>query len=249
MHTKTLTAAFVLTLGFSHAALADAYFAEHDFEPGSWSEATPFWAKQPTVGETFSATSARFQAGNPANNFMVTQYMIDVPQDVVNFAAAPAFMTGWTYDPGTEGTIESISARVTTIPVIPNGPGNHTTMRLYLYQSGHIYINHGSSDWLEFELHDDSITLSFDNVTEGGFFEIVPNSKMDGLSHPDFAGDQIQFAIGYFLHSGQLEGLGTVGRAGGFDDAIVRISSVPEPGSLVLLSLGGLALSLRRMMR
>lgn len=254
MHTKTLTAAavttaFVLTLSFANTVMADTVFAEQNFAPSDWTAETPFWLFQPNNGETFTATSSRFMTGNPTNSFMVTQFMIDIPNFTVNFAMAPILMNDWTYDPGAEGPIDSISAGVVTLPVAPEVIGNFGTIRLYVVQSGHIYASEDMGSMQGHALHDPAQWRTFDNATAEDFFEIIPNNDSDFNSHPDFAGDEMQFGFGYQLHSTFLSGKGQVARVAGFDDAQVWIHSIPEPGSLVLMGLGGLALSLRRMMR
>jgi hypothetical protein len=249
LNTRT-TPLLTMLLGMLAAgapALADSFvFSETNFDPGTWSAGSAHWMFSPDDGEQFSATSDRFQAGNPTNKFMITQFMIDVPGGAFNVALAPVFMTGWTHDPGTQGAIDTIAASVRTLPVSSIDTGNFGGPRLFIYQDGQSYVSTASGPWVGFTFDEPETVRNFSGYTATEFVEVTPNTGLDLNSHPDFAGAPMEFAFGMQLTSTGLSGVGETTRAVGWDDLSVRIQTVPEPASLMLLALSGAVLLRRR---
>lgn len=248
-HRNTVLAGALLALAAAQAhAGPSIIFTEGDFEPGSWSAMTPFWTFSPGA-ETVNVTSDRFSGGNPVNNFMVSQYMMNIPQGAFNVIHAPIVMNGWTHDPATDGALSSIAASMFTFPVV-SAPtdGDYGGPRLYIMQGESIYMSTGneSGGWIGFEFADPAQVRNFSGFTSEDFIEILPEQGLDQDSHPDFAGESMQFAFGLQLTSTNLGGLGTVTRAIGWDDVSLRLQVVPAPGAASLLLCAGLVGMRRR---
>lgn len=221
-------------------------FSETDFEPGSWSAMTPFWSGVPDNGETATVTSDRFSGGNPVNHFMLQQYMMNIPGGF-NVIHAPIVMNGWTHDPAVDGAITSVAASVFTFPVT-SAPDLTSvgSPRLYIMQGGRIFMSGAQNDWTGFEFDDPAQVRNFSGFTSTEFFEIIPETGLDLNSHPNFAGEAMQFAFGVQLTTTGQSGLGTVTSAIGWDNLSLRLQVVPAPGAVSLLMGAGLVGMRRR---
>lgn len=241
------TAALAVASGTALAG-PSILFNEGDFEPGSWSAMTPFWSSTVDSGETGSVTSDRFTGGNPANHFMLQQYVMNIPQGAFNVIHAPIVMDGWTHDPAVDGALSSVAASVFTFPATTapdllsfGGP------RLYILQGGAVYMSTaGGNGWEGFEFDDPAQVRNFSGFTSTEFIEVIPDTGLDLDSHPDFAGEAMQFAFGVQLTSTGFNGLGTVTSAIGWDNLSLRLQVVPAPGAASLLVCAGLVGMRRR---
>ena len=242
MKTRALVSLIAcITLPTQLSFAEDIAFFEGDFEPGSWSAFSPFWSGLPDHGEQMNVTSDRFIGGNPANAFMVTQYMLDFPNPTFNVAHAPIMMNAFTYNPSVDGAIEEIAGSMHTMPVSGTGGFAYVLPRMYIVQDGRVYTSWHSENWGGF-LGDDAAQIrNFDSYTADDFFEIELNVGLNLDSHPDFAGSAMQFGFGVQLTSTNLQDVGSLTRVLGFDDVSVRLNTVPAPGGLALLGLAGLA--------
>jgi len=228
------------------ASIADTVvFSESEFDPGSWSEHTPFWLHAPDDGETFSAVTDRFMTGNPIDSFMATQFVMN-PQGGFNVAMAPVIMNDFVYDPGTDGEITGISASMKTMAFIGNLPSHLGAPRIYILQDGRMYTGGAADNWYAYQFDDTEHIHSFSGFSAEDFVEVNPYNGFDQDSHPDFAGSEIQFGFGLQLTTSSLEDFSDTAVSGSFDDVSVRFSTVPEPASLVLMLLGGLAVLPRK---
>lgn len=156
-----------------------------------------------------------------------------------------ALFTPTTFNPATEGAIDSITYSLTQVAF------NATyRSRLVLQQNGKTYVNNqqpvGPQSANMFNPPADSTwaTRSFTSSLATDFFETDGITFANFASHPDFAGGPIAFG---FMH-GNTSG----GSHGGYDNWSVRVnftpSPVPEPGS-VTLAAAGLAGALARLRR
>ncbi|MFG0291816.1 MAG: hypothetical protein ACF8MJ_01535 [Phycisphaerales bacterium JB050] len=248
-HRNTVLAGALLALASAPALAGTVIFNEGDFEAGSWSAMQPFWSSAPDGGEFANVTSDRFSAGNPVNHFMLQQYAMNIPQGVFNVIHAPIVMDGWTHDPATDGTITSIGASVFTFPVaLAPDLTSFGGPRLYIMQGGSVYMStaDGTNGWEGFEFDEPAQTRNFSGFTSEDFIEVIPDTGLDLDSHPDFAGDEMQFAFGIQLTSTNQGGLGTVTSAIGWDDLSLRMQVVPAPGAATLLACAGLVGMRRR---
>ncbi|MEO1511453.1 MAG: hypothetical protein AAFU70_05200 [Planctomycetota bacterium] len=236
-----MTAA-TLAAAATAASSQTVLFSESEFDPNDWT-ATPsflFGAVQP--GQTQSVSTARFTAGNPANSFLVQQHMLDSP---FNSSVAPVLMNDWTYDPSSEGAIESISFSMRTINVSDLSPA-FGTPRVFLMQDGRLYISSQvGGSFFGFGFDEQTQIRNFSGAVETNFIEIMPNAGIDLNSHPDFNGSTIHFGFGTTLTPTDLGGQGLVTRAIGIDDVSFRIQTVPTPG-VAAAGLAGLVLTRRR---
>ncbi len=218
-------------------------FSEGDFDPGTWSLGTPFWGYVPEGGVSMSVTTDRFIGGNPENKFMAQFFTVNFPLDTFNVAFAPVMMNNFVYDPSTQGAITEIGASMLTMQIAENQIAHNAAPRIYIEQNGRIFLSHNSGTWNPFSFDDPATLRSFSGFTENNFFEIVPNVGINFGSTPDFAGSTMRFGFGLSLGSHDLNGLGPVLLAGGFDDVSVRLETipVPAPGAFALLGLAGLS--------
>lgn len=245
---STLAAALLFCVSSAGAVAGPSVsFLETAFEPGSWSAMTPFWALPASHGETATVVSDRFIAGEPANRLMVQQYTVNFPEGAVNAIQPPIIMNAWTHDPAKDGAISTIGASVYTFPMTASGgTAGNMTPRLYIFQGDRIYMSRNAEHgWTTFSPSDPLLIRHFSDYTSADFFEVIPNSNIALNSHPDFAGEPMQFGFGIDLSAGDLEGLGTVTREIGWDNLAMRLNLVPAPGAASLL-LGAGLMGMRR---
>jgi hypothetical protein len=244
---SNIAPAALLLLSIAGAADADTViFNESEFNPGSWSAYTPFFSSAPNSGETMSVSTDRFIGGNPANAFMLTQYMVDFPGGF-NVAHAPVMLTDFAYDPSVNGAITSIAASMRTLLTSTPDADAYVGVRLYIVQDGRLYATSGLTDtWGGFNTSDPDQVRNFSGFTADDFVEYLPQVGVDLESRPDFAGPAMQFGFGIQLTSTGLVNDGQITRVVAFDDVSLRIQTVPTPGAGALLALAALPTRRRR---
>lgn len=243
----TPVALFLLPLTAAIAAADTVILSESEFNPGSWSAHSPFFIIMPDSGETMSVTTDRFIGGNPANAFMLTQYMVNFPDGSFNFVHAPVMLANFTYDPSADGAITSVAASMRTLQTAADTADALVVTRLYMIQNGRIYASSESSDtWGAFVTSEPDQVRNFSGFTAEDFIEYFPNAGLDADSHPDFAGPAMQFGFGIQLTATNLVNQGTLTRTVAFDNVSLRIQTIPAPGAIALLGLAVIPTRRRR---
>lgn len=225
----------------SVASAGTVIFNEGDFLPGSWSEAAPVWSLPAQPGLFGSAMTSRFEQGAPADGFLITQFVLDVPAASFNALNAPVLFDGWTHDPQTQGAIESVAASMRTLPVA-GAQLSVAVARIYIQQDGKLF--HANIAGLSFD--EPEAVRNVSGLVATDFFELHPAKGTLLDSHPDFSGSEMAFGMGIQLTSTGFSGAGQTTRLIGWDDASVRLQIVPTPGAATLLAAGGLMLVRRR---
>ncbi|MFP4052423.1 MAG: PEP-CTERM sorting domain-containing protein [Phycisphaerae bacterium] len=252
-------AALLAAVALTSAASADVdiLFSEGDFDPGSWSTQTPFLSTPPVPGLTWSVSTDRFIGGDPFGEFILQQFTMDVPAGEFTAFQAPVFFTGFTHDPTSEGAVLSLSASVKTLPVATDASDGSGEIRLWLRQGGRRYALNTSSpnaganfpDFFGFSMTDPEQTRTAVSLVPEDFMEFVAGVGFDSTSHPNFAGEPIDFGVGYSITTTGKAGAGQTTVVGAFDDVSFRLTAVPEPATLGMLSAAGVAGLLRRRRR
>ncbi len=238
MRSTVIPALILLPLAAGVARADTVIFNESDFNPGSWSALTPFWSQAPGNGETMTTTTDRFIGGNPANAFMLTQYMVNLPAGAFNFIHAPVMLDGFVYDPSADGAITSIAASMRTLLTSPDDTDAYVVTRLYILQNNRLFASFSGTDsWGGFNTSEPDQFRNFSGFTAEDFSELLPGAGIDLDAHPDFAGPAMQFGFGIQFTATGLVNQGTLTRTVAFDDVSVRIQTIPTPGALALLAL------------
>lgn len=219
-------------------------FSESDFDPGSWTALPVFGGSPPqNNGEHYSVLTDRF-IGNEGG-LLVQQFDVEFPDGTGNTVFAMVKMNDWVYDPSTQGSIESLAASARTLPVVRDQHPHLGGIEMFILQDGKYFSAQPYGNFGLFHFDDDAEVRSFGGFIEDYFYEIVPDVGVDVLSHPDFSGGPMQFAFGLSLYHTGLQGEGELLIVGGFDDVSLRLTTVPTPGGVAVLSGAGL-LALRR---
>jgi hypothetical protein len=220
-------------------------FSKTDFDPGTWSVYTPFEAQPAEFGTSLSVASDRF--GTMDGDIMIQLFTMEVPSDDFTALYAPIFFDGFTYDPSTQGAIETLSGSVRTLPVAVQPPhGGYGVMRLFLEQGGKLFVLSALSpnfptnypSFEGFNVYGPEAIRTASSVVASDFVEVIPGVGFSYDSVPDFGGGPINFGFGYSMTSTGIAGYGQTLLAAGFDDVNVRLTVVPEPATAALLLLG-----------
>ena len=246
--TRMTSSAAILALALAvPAASADDYFfIERDFDPGTWTAASPFWTHAPAQGASMDVATDRFIGGNPPNGFLLQLFSVDIPANHFNVVFAPVMMDGWGYDPSTQGEITQFAASMRTLPLADNQHDHLAGVRMLIQQDGRVFSASAGNNFHAFNFDDPEHVYNFSGYVAEDFVEVMPETGILVDSHPDFAGGPMEFGFGLSLTSTGLNGEGPLTLAGAFDDVSVRFSTVPAPAGLGLLGAGAVMMVRRR---
>ncbi len=170
-------------------------------------------------------TSQEITGGNPSK-FMKIGIRLDGAGQVSKFCRR----IGAVYDPGSQGAIASIDYSEDDI-MLPNKAATGPAIR----QDGVIYRTNAvipqENEWT---------TYAWVGLTEVDFRE-----PADTASHPDFSPSGLPIELGFF-HANSNPGGSSPWLYSGIDNWSFTVHPVPEPATMSLLSLGGLAMLRRR---
>ncbi|WP_432799099.1 PEP-CTERM sorting domain-containing protein [Poriferisphaera sp. WC338] len=233
-----------IALACSTVSFADIAFMEGDFDPGSYSDGPTIVRFDQNPGASYSATSSQFDTQN-LGKVIIQIFDMTRPTDEFNVVYQPIFLTDFIYDPTTEGAIASLTASAKTFSPTGTPPFvEYGVMRVAIKQNNKIYF----AGIEGFSTDDDTAIRNKSGLIAEDFIE-MSNGFGDPDSHPDFAGDEMQFGFTVSMTTTFLPADTQRIHHVGFDDVTVRIDSaaIPEPASFALLGLGSLAMLKRRM--
>jgi hypothetical protein len=219
-----LLAFAVVALISQHAATAAVQYSDATFNDVDW---TGTKIVDTTGGGANFTASQIASGGNPGayrrNNHFYDTGTIQVAH----------LRNGATYDPSVQGAASNIQISYDLIHLSP--PQNQAVaFGLLVFQNGSYYA--GPEDLI----FDESWT-HFANTRSASDLNRVAGA---GPDHPDFSASGQSFQVGFYSLNNSSGGLLT--RSAGIDNWNVTINAVPEPASVGLLAIAGIAAFPRR---
>lgn len=223
--------AFIITImfcvGYSGTLIADVSFYDGNFDPADWKS-----VMQTTSG-SFSTGNVS-TGGNPGGYMRVDHINFTGDMQVFHFSEAAL------YDPSI-ASIQSIKWSIDERS-IQGFFGIGVAVSLALEQNGIRYaafpagLNNSSSWVAVINPSYNYFAGDFWNYPNGFDYPYIPG-------HPDFSPNGSPVRFGFCTHNNNTNLYGS--RAAGFDNWTVNIATIPEPATLLFLSLGGLTLRRR----
>jgi hypothetical protein len=221
------------------AASADVVFTDSTFNPANYGPAFTTYLADPANTATFAQCAS---CGNPGQALQLT---LTEPNGGGTGPAGNSILTGivnstFTYNPGTQGAITSISASVDKdlTDNVFTSLGNF--FRPLIEQDGNFYAAAIAGPPLVVISSAGGTTgyntISNSNLVAANFLEINPSTGGFGTANPNFDGDPIVFGIAQALGATTFDG--TIVLVD-FDNLNITVNSaVPEPTSLALFGTG-----------
>lgn len=208
--------------------LADVVFSDTTFSNGTYTGTTYKSDSTSTVSFGQCAT-----CGNPGQ---AMQILINLPNsfDLVSLGLTNS---SFTYDPLTQGAIQSISASVDKDVIFNQDESGGNAFHPMLEQDGVFYIASIPGPDLV-----NNTTTGYDTISQTGllatdFTAYDFTTGTSGSAHPNFGGDPMTFGIA------QLSSLGSpVQLQVDYDNLSLDVVTTPEPSYLLSLAAGLLGL-------
>ncbi len=226
MRYHVLAIALVVCIICPGRADATVIFSENNFNQ-YWQETTYTWGNG-----GYQTTTDQTSGGNPGAywSFHIRLNAAN-PNDRSTVYGFHGYHVN-TYDPQTAGAIESIDYSQDAVMLTNNEARFGPAVR----QNGNMFIYAG---WIV-----DASTWTHEAVSglTAASFELVDNPSV----HPDFSSSGSPLEVGFF--TGASTGIGNEGSSvdGGIDNWNFVIHQIPEPASLLIMTIGGLLIARRR---
>jgi hypothetical protein len=229
---------FIAVLCLSSAsAFADTVFTDGTFNPANYTTTPPF-----TSDSSVSLAAGQCAScGNPGNGLQIVGATNGTAASVGVGVTEILFVNStFSYDPGTQGAINSISASVdknltSSYPGSVSGPiGN--TFRPLIEQDGIYYLAAISGPGITSGMTTGYNTISQSGLVAANFVEFNPATDTFLSGNPNFGGDVMLFGLGQIF--GVPEAPGVPSSLTADYDNLNLVISTPEPTSLMLMALG-----------
>lgn len=215
----------------AHTADATVTFSDGAFNDSDWQLSMLFQG-----GNGGSVTGTQVTSGGNPGAYRKVVNSVNSP-----LGSTPSAMLGFhqrlaaTYDPTSQGPIGAIDFAIDFLNISSFGQGQG--YEVALSQNGKLYAPFGHlTDTLTGWRHDSSTGL-----TANDFFQVIaPPVVIDVNQHPDFSGTGAPISLGVFTFNATTDVPFTI--TVGYDNWSATVHSVPEPTTLVMTALSGLAL-------
>jgi hypothetical protein len=221
----------MLAAGGRAAAEVTTVFHDETFDPANWQVSTM------TEGNAGTVTASQVLTGGHTGAYRRINITVNAAYPYPHSSVYSFHkLAGASFDPATQGAIESIDYAEDGI-LFPGGFGNGMQTGLTIWQDGQLFRSGGlranQFSW---------VAQSQNGLTETDVFRCLNDKNV----HPDFSATGSPMEFGFFRTLVTTDYSLTF--ATGMDDWSVTIHSVPEPATMLLLALGGVGL-LRRARR
>jgi hypothetical protein len=224
----------VPSLFWISTAAADVTFTDANFNDfGSYTQTFG-----PIVNETITPSQCA-SCGSPGAALQIVFSVGDTTSSTATGSLGLINST-FSYDPGTQGTVQSINASIfkdftlTPPPAVPSYNFNYTFIPL-IEQDGNFYLSVISGPVLS----SPNTTTGFNTISASGLtaadfneFSFVTGSLSS--NHPNFSGDTLSFGLASALTN--VSGGPAFGITGVNQNLSIELVTTPEPSMLLLLA-------------
>jgi len=224
----------MLSLFWISGAAADVTFTDANFNDfGSYTQ-----TYGPLVNETITPTQCA-SCGSPGAALQIVFNVGDTTSSTAS-GSLGLINSAFSYDPGTQGTVQSINASIfkdftlTPAPAVPSYNFGYSFVPL-IEQDGNFYLSVISGP----ELSSPNTTTGFNTISASGLtaadfteFSFVTGAFIS--NHPNFSGDTMTFGLASALIN--VSGGPEFGITGVNQNLSIELVTTPEPSMLLLLA-------------